>query len=156
MTLRVDLPGPVILSLCLGLTLGGCERGERPREAPGVSVAAASDGGPAWELVYDLEVDGNADLWAVSASGAEPRRLTRSPGYDGMARFTPESRQAEFFGFYAFSGKVTTFAGPLLVGIVGTLFQSVRAGMSVVAIFFVAGGVMLSFVDEAKGIQAGL
>jgi UMF1 family MFS transporter len=73
-----------------------------------------------------------------------------------MARFTPESRQAEFFGFYAFSGKVTTFAGPLLVGIVGTLFHSVRAGIAVVAIFFVAGGVALSFVDEAKGIEAGL
>jgi TolB protein len=98
-TLRVGAFGPAILTLCLGLALalGGCKRGERPRQAPpGVSVAAASDGGSAWELVYDLEVDGNADLWVVSASVAEPRRLTNSPGYDGMARFTPDGQRIVF------------------------------------------------------------
>ena len=100
MTLRVGAFGPAILTLCpafaLALALGGCHGGEGPREAPGVSVAAASDGVPAWELVYDLEVDGNADLWAVSASVAEPRRLTSSPGYDGMARFTPDGERIVF------------------------------------------------------------
>ena len=98
MTLRVGAFGPAILTLCLGLALalGGCQGGEGPREAPGVSVAAPSDGVPAWELVYDLEVDGNADLWAVSASVAEPRRVTSSPGYDGMARFTPDGERIVF------------------------------------------------------------
>ncbi len=85
----------VLLTLTLGL--GGCGRGDGPRETPRGAVAAASDAsGPAWELVYDLEVDGNADLYEVSASEAEPRRLTASPGYDGMARFTPDGARIVF------------------------------------------------------------
>ena len=33
-----------------------------------------------------------------------------------MARFVPEQHSAAFFGLFAFSGKITTFAGPLLLG----------------------------------------
>jgi len=70
-----------------------------------------------------------------------------------MARFTPEQHQAEFFGFYAFSGKVTTFAGPMLVATLSPIF-GVRVGMGVVVLFFVVGGLVLTTVDEAAGIQA--
>jgi UMF1 family MFS transporter len=73
-----------------------------------------------------------------------------------MARFTPDHQQAKFFGFYAFSGKVTTFAGPILVGTMTALFDSVRIGMGMVVIFFVAGGLVLTLVNEEKGIEGGM
>ena len=96
-----------------------------------------------------------AFFWVAALTAAVFAGPNQAASRSLMARFTPDNRQAEFFGFYAFSGKATTFAGPLLVGIVGTLFNSVRAGIGVVAIFFVAGGILLAFVDEAKGIEAG-
>ena len=94
-------------------------------------------------------------FWIAALTAAVFAGPNQAASRSLMARFTPSQHQAEFFGFYAFSGKVTTFAGPLLVGTVGMLFNSVRVGMGMVAVFFVAGGVMLTFVDEAKGIQAG-
>jgi MFS transporter, UMF1 family len=71
-----------------------------------------------------------------------------------MARFVPEKHQAEFFGFFAFSGKVTSFLGPIVLGMVTSLFQSQRAGVSTIILFFLVGGVLMMTVDERRGIAA--
>jgi len=68
-----------------------------------------------------------------------------------MARFVPVEKESEFFGFYAFSGKATAFLGPMLLGIITALYESQRAGISVVLVFFVIGIILLNRVDEAEG-----
>lgn len=68
-----------------------------------------------------------------------------------MGRFVPPRKENEFFGFYAFSGKATAFMGPLLLGWFTTLFESQRAGVATIILFFVVGGLLLSRVDEAEG-----
>ena len=72
-----------------------------------------------------------------------------------MGRFVPPEKETEFFGFFQFSGKVTAFLGPLLMGQVTFLFGSQRAGMATIVLFFLAGLVLLVRVDEKKGIAAG-
>ncbi|WP_084605048.1 MFS transporter [Desulfonatronum thioautotrophicum] len=65
-----------------------------------------------------------------------------------MGRVAPEGLRNQMFGLYALSGKVA-FLCPLFVGAVTYLFESQRAGMSIVLIFLAAGfGVMLK-VPEA-------
>jgi UMF1 family MFS transporter len=71
-----------------------------------------------------------------------------------MARFVPHDRQAEFFGFFAFSGKVTAFVGPILLGVATATFQSQRAGVATVVFFFVIGALLMGRVDERRGIEA--
>jgi UMF1 family MFS transporter len=71
-----------------------------------------------------------------------------------MGRFVPERHQAEFFGFFAFSGKATSFLGPLLLGSVAQAVGSQRAGVATVIAFFVVGGVLLATVDERRGVAA--
>jgi len=71
-----------------------------------------------------------------------------------MARFVPERRQAEFFGFFQFSGKITSFLGPILLGAASQLFDSQRAGIATVLAFFLVGGILLGRVDERAGIAA--
>jgi UMF1 family MFS transporter len=71
-----------------------------------------------------------------------------------MGRFVPEKHQAEFFGFFAFSGKATAFMGPLLLGWATNAFHTQRAGVATVLLFFVVGGILLARVDEAAGIAA--
>jgi UMF1 family MFS transporter len=71
-----------------------------------------------------------------------------------MARFVPARQQAEFFGFYAFSGKITSFLGPILLAEATSVFDSQRAGVATVLIFFVVGGWLLATVDERAGIAA--
>jgi UMF1 family MFS transporter len=71
-----------------------------------------------------------------------------------MARFVPERHQAEFFGFFAFSGKATSFLGPLLLGTMTQAFDSQRVGVATVIAFFVVGGILLATVDERRGVAA--
>ena len=73
-----------------------------------------------------------------------------------MGRFVPDDKESEFFGFFAFSGKLTAFIGPLVLGILVQIFESQRVGMLIVVVLFVIGYVLLARVDEAKGqIEAG-
>ncbi len=71
-----------------------CSR-ERDRAARAAPVEAA--GAPsAWELVYEREVNGAMDLFVIPASGGPERRLTDHPGYDSLARWTPDGRSIVF------------------------------------------------------------
>ena len=71
-----------------------------------------------------------------------------------LGRFAPPDKETEFFGFFAFTGKVAAFAGPLLLGTFTELFDSQRAGVATILVFFVVGGVLLMRVDEAEGREA--
>jgi UMF1 family MFS transporter len=65
-----------------------------------------------------------------------------------MGRYVPKGLENEFFGFFAFSGKLTAFIGPMLLAIVTDAAQSQRAGMAVVIVLFVIGLMMLIPVRE--------
>lgn len=71
-----------------------------------------------------------------------------------MARFVPPDAENEFFGFFAFSGKLTAFIGPFLLGLITQLTGSQRLGVSVVLGLFLLGLAVLLTVDEADGIES--
>jgi UMF1 family MFS transporter len=71
-----------------------------------------------------------------------------------MGRFVPARKQSEFFGFFAFSGKFTSFLGPILFGTATSVFATQRAGVATVLVFFVVGGLLLLTVNERQGIDA--
>ena len=70
-----------------------------------------------------------------------------------LGRFVPKEKESQFFGFFAFSGKLTAFMGPLLLGLLTQIFNSQRAGIAVVIVFFAIGGFILHRVDEQAGIR---
>ena len=72
-----------------------------------------------------------------------------------MSRFVPREHEAEFFGFFAFSGKITAFMGPWLLGELSGSYGQ-RFGVASVLIFFVVGGILLWRVDEDRGIASGV
>lgn len=67
-----------------------------------------------------------------------------------MGRYVPPGMQNEFFGFFAFSGKLTAFIGPLLLGIATDISNSQRVGMGVVLVMFVIGLLLLLSVQEPR------
>jgi len=68
-----------------------------------------------------------------------------------MARFIPQDMENEFFGFFAFSGKLTAFIGPFFLGLLTVWSGSQRVGVSVVIVLFIAGMAVLFTVDESEG-----
>jgi TolB protein len=85
----------LLAAVLVAASLGGCDRGDAAREE-GPRLAGRPDSGAAWEIVYDLEIGDNTDLFVISSSDATPRRLTRDPAYDGMPRFTPDGETIIF------------------------------------------------------------
>ena len=71
-----------------------------------------------------------------------------------LGRFVPDDKEAEFYGFFAFSGKATAFLGPSLYGLLVDRTESHRAGMLVTVVFFIIGALLLLRVDEQEGIAA--
>ena len=69
-----------------------------------------------------------------------------------LASFVPESKQGELFGFYAFSGKLSSVLGPLSYGLVLGATESHRWALASIALFFIGGLVLLFRVDEEEGI----
>ncbi|WP_077623165.1 MFS transporter [Sediminibacillus massiliensis] len=70
-----------------------------------------------------------------------------------FGRMVPEDRHAEFFGFYGISSKFAAIFGPLIFGLVGQLTGSSRFGIISLVFFFIAGIILLKFVNIEKGIQ---
>ncbi|MCW8987617.1 MAG: MFS transporter [Gammaproteobacteria bacterium] len=66
------------------------------------------------------------------------------------ARIIPKNQSAEFFGFYNMLGKFAAVLGPVMIGVVSVLTQSPRISILSISVLFIAGGVLLYYVDEGK------
>ena len=73
--------------------------------------------------------------------------LTRSL----YASLIPAHKSSEFFGLFAFASKIAGFGGPVLFDVVGSAAGSNRPAILVLSGLFVAGGLVLSRVDVARG-----
>src|ERR1700723_4716496 len=65
-----------------------------------------------------------------------------------LIRMAPKDRIAQYFGLFALTGKVTSFVGPLLIGVVTAVTESQKAGMAMLVLFFVAGLALLARVRD--------
>ncbi len=65
-----------------------------------------------------------------------------------LIRLAPKDRIAQYFGLFALTGKVTSFVGPLLIGVITAATASQKAGMAVLVVFFGAGLALLMRVRQ--------
>ena len=68
-----------------------------------------------------------------------------------FARMTPPAKSSEYFSFFAVFEKFAGIFGPLVFGLSVMLFQSSRAAILSVIVFFVTGAIVLAFVDVEAG-----
>ena len=76
-----------------------------------------------------------------------------------FARLIPVGKSGEYFGFYNMVGKFSAIIGPVFMGGVGLFIKSLgydsqtasRISITSVALFFIAGGILLYFVNEERG-----
>jgi MFS transporter, UMF1 family len=60
-----------------------------------------------------------------------------------FSRLTPREHSGEYFGFYNMLGKFAAVLGPLMMGLVAVLTGNQRLSILVLAVFFIAGGLLL-------------
>lgn len=66
------------------------------------------------------------------------------------ARLSPPDMVAQTYGLYSFTGKSVSFFGPLAFGLATSAFDSQRAGMATIILFWLAGMALLALVKETK------
>jgi UMF1 family MFS transporter len=67
-----------------------------------------------------------------------------------FARLIPREQAGEFYGFYNMLGKFAVILGPAVIGLTGRITGNPRAGIASIALFFILGGVLLTFVREPE------
>jgi UMF1 family MFS transporter len=71
-----------------------------------------------------------------------------------FSRLIPVSKSSEFFGFYAVAERFATVLGPLVFWLSVSITGSSRFAVLFIIVFFAAGAVLLSLVDEKAGEAA--
>jgi UMF1 family MFS transporter len=70
-----------------------------------------------------------------------------------FAQMIPEGREAEFYSFYEVSERGTSWTGPLIFGLANQLFGSLRYGILSLIFYFIAGLILLPFVNVQKAMD---
>jgi UMF1 family MFS transporter len=114
------------------------------------------------EVLFVVPVTSKADGSGLFASAGEQAYLAfavliglsagpiQASSRTLLARLCPPEKTTEFFGFFAFSGKITAFAAPLAIGLVTALTDSQRLGISAALAFLVGGLVLLLWVRAPR------
>ncbi|NBB71364.1 MAG: MFS transporter [Alphaproteobacteria bacterium] len=63
-----------------------------------------------------------------------------------MAKLAPPSMMTEMFGLYTMTGKAIAFVGPLGFGLLTDIFDSQRAGLTIILAMWLLGAALLFFV----------
>lgn len=69
-----------------------------------------------------------------------------------FAQMIPNGKEAEFYSFYEVSERGTSWIGPLIFGLVNQIFGSLRPAILSLIFFFLAGLLVLPFVNVKKAI----
>lgn len=69
-----------------------------------------------------------------------------------FAQMIPIGKEAEYYSFYEVSERGTSWIGPLLFGVINQAFGSLRPALLALIFFFIAGLVILPFVNVKKAV----
>jgi len=70
-----------------------------------------------------------------------------------FAQMIPSGKEAEFYSFYEVSERGTSWTGPLIFGLANQIMHSLRWGILALIVYFVAGLLVLPFVNVQKAMD---
>jgi UMF1 family MFS transporter len=105
-------------------------------------------------LVLVVRAQSTADIWIAAHAIGFAMGGSQAGGRAIVGLFTPRARTAEFFGLWGLASRLASIVGPLSYGVIGLASDSPDAGIASTIAFFVLGLVLLTRVDERRGIAA--
>jgi UMF1 family MFS transporter len=106
-----------------------------------------------WAFKLGIFWDPQTEYWILGALAGIVMGGSQAASRSLQGTFTPDANSAEFFGFFAVSGKFASVFGPLIYGVLIAMTGSVQSGILSVLFFFVLGMAILWTVDENKGME---
>jgi UMF1 family MFS transporter len=106
-----------------------------------------------WAFCLGVVWDPKTEYWILGALAGTVMGGSQAASRSLQGLFTPDTNNAEFFGFFAVSGKFASVFGPMIYGILITITGNVQSGILSVLAFFIVGGAILLTVNEKKGIE---
>jgi UMF1 family MFS transporter len=91
------------------------------------------------------------EFWWIGGIGGLFLGGIQSVSRSLLARWVPEQRSGEIFGFFAVAGRFASALGPLVFGAMSWAAGGLRPAILSISVFFLIGGVILLQVDERKG-----
>lgn len=70
-----------------------------------------------------------------------------------FSQMIPKGKEAEFYSFYEISERGTSWTGPLVFGLANQIFGSLRYGILALIFYFIAGLLILPFVNVKKAMD---
>ncbi|MGH7445351.1 MAG: MFS transporter, partial [Longimicrobiales bacterium] len=103
--------------------------------------------------VIGVTTDTTGGFWVAAMLIGLMMGPNQSASRSLLARLVPDQKQTEFFGLFAFSGKLSSLLGPLVYGSVVASTGNHKLAISSIIVFFAVGFVILLFVREREGIE---
>jgi UMF1 family MFS transporter len=105
-------------------------------------------------LAFAFFTSSRGMFWALGMAVAVVLGGTQALARGFFAQLTPPAKSAEFFGFFAIGGRAAAALGSLLFGTATQLAGHMKWGIVSLAVFFVAGMILLAKVDDRAGRAA--
>jgi len=106
-----------------------------------------------WAFSLGIVWDKKTEYWILGVLAGMVMGGSQAASRSLQGIFTPDANSAEFFGFFAVSGKFASVFGPLIYGILIAITGSVQSGILSVLLFFIVGMAILWTVNEKKGLE---
>jgi UMF1 family MFS transporter len=106
-----------------------------------------------WAFKLGILWDPKTEYWILGVLAGLVLGGSQAASRSLQGIFTPDANSAEFYGFFAVSGKFASVFGPLIYGILIAITGSVQSGILSVLLFFIVGMAILWTVNEKKGME---
>jgi UMF1 family MFS transporter len=106
-----------------------------------------------WAFKLGILWDPKTEYWILGVLAGLVLGGSQAASRSLQGIFTPDANSAEFYGFFAVSGKFASVFGPLIYGILVAITGDVQSGILSVLLFFIVGMAILWTVNEKKGIE---
>ena len=106
-----------------------------------------------WAFKLGILWDPKTEYWILGVLAGLVMGGSQAASRSLQGIFTPDANSAEFYGFFAVSGKFASVFGPLIYGILIVITGSVQSGILSVLLFFIVGMAILWTVNEKKGME---
>lgn len=104
--------------------------------------------------VWGFFLDTLIEFWFLALMVAMVQGGSQALSRSLYASLSPPERSGEFFGFFSVVSKFAAILGPLLFALVNSIWDSSRPAVASLAVFFIAGALLLARVNVEEGVAS--